>query len=132
MSKRVSIAVCLVLGATGFGVGSGCTSIPDSRKMVPEDFVADASAGGGTTDGGGAGGRTGSGGKSGAGGGVAGSAAIDGGDAAAGGADGGTTDAGTDGGEKGVITCDGQPCKSQSAGSTRFEACCAGLNLDEC
>jgi hypothetical protein len=146
MANRVSIAVCLTLGAA-FLVGAGCSSIPDSRRVLRngpgQDGGIDASSAGGgsATGGGGPGaggsfaGATGSGGTGagpGAGGKGAGGKGAGGSSGATGAGGGGTNiDGGADGGVIG-IPCGSKHCPDRVVGRTTYPACCAGANEDRC
>jgi hypothetical protein len=132
MGKRVSIAVCLTLGVS-FALAVGCSSIPDSRKILPAGYEAGTGEGG-ADSGTGTGNKSGSGGRTGAGGGAAGRAAAGGGSGKGG--SGGTVVTGAggvpeDGGLPGR-TCGTAVCHDRHVGGTSLAACCAGKNGDKC
>ncbi|HVW25080.1 MAG TPA: hypothetical protein VHC69_06890 [Polyangiaceae bacterium] len=150
MAKRVSIAVCLTLGAA-FVVGAGCSSIPDHREILSSSpdgggtlpdggqaggFTSSggASAGGGAgASAGGGSGMNGSGGK-GSGGDVASGGHAGSGGANAGGSGNGGQTTSTDGGPDAAVglPCGANHCLDRPIGHTTYPACCTGPKQDRC
>lgn len=125
MASRV-VSLTIGLGsALALFIGSACGSIPDSRKILPDDYDAgdgtggkSGGSGGGSPDGGETGGQPGSGGSIGSGGkGLGGSGGT------------GDEDGGSGGNGTGGVTgkaCGVVRCSDVTIGATTLPACCTG------
>jgi hypothetical protein len=139
MKKRLSFAIVLTL-VSGFVLGAGCTSIPDSRQIgVPlspdgGESGGARSAGGGTS----AGGATGTGSATGSGGGVGAGGITSAGGSTNSGGSGVPTEGGVIGSEGGTVVpepsipCGTLTCSGRTVGSIDFTPCCAGAGKNKC